>query len=256
MRLLALFLSVFILAPAAQAKCGSRGLYAYPSDAEISSNSLFLLEGYGLSREVLQGLNTKYPVYLLSDKGEKVNLIVKEYNEGQFYLAQALLQPEKVLDMGESYSFLIDSLPQYENLGRYNSSTGKNEKVRYTISKTADLEKPRLKSGPVFWKEEYEMFGCGPANYVYFRMDVEDRSLLLVKATVQDMQSGKSSVYYVLSGGRELSLGHGMCSGSFAFEPGKEYEVQFAYMDVSGNHLEDPSGKIRFRGPMPVERGG
>lgn len=256
MRLLALFLSVFILAPAAQAKCGSRGLYAYPSDAEISSNSLFLLEGYGLSREVLQGLNTKYPVYLLSDKGEKVNLIVKEYNEGQFYLAQALLQPEKVLDMGESYSFLIDSLPQYEALQRYNYSLEKFEKIRFTVSKAADLEKPRLKSAPVFWKEEYSMFGCGPASYVYFCMNVEDRSPLLVKATVQDMQSGKSSVYYVLTGGKELSLGHGMCSGSFVFEPGKEYEVQLTYMDASGNRLEEPSGKIRFSGPLPAERGG
>lgn len=256
MRFLALFLSVFILAPAAQAKCGSRGLYVYPSDAEISPNSLFLLEGYAASSDVVNNLNVRYPVYLLSDKGEKVNLIVKEYNEGQFYLVQALLQPEKVLDMGESYSFLIDSLPQYEALQRYNYSLEKFEKVRFTVSKAADLENPVLKSAPVFWKEEYSMFGCGPASYVYFRMDVEDRSPLLVRATVLDMQSGKSSVYYVLSGGKELSLGHGMCSGSFVFEPGKEYEVQFAYMDASGNRLEEPSGKIRFSGPLPAERGG
>lgn len=256
MRFIAIFLPVFFLALSAQAKCSSRGLYTYPSEGELSANSLLLLEGYAQSREVLRGLNEKFPVYLLSDKGEKVRLIVKEYNESLFYLSQALLQPEKELNMGETYTFCIDSLPPNEALGRYNSSTGKNEKLRYTVSKAADLEKPVLRSEPVFWKEEYEMFGCGPMSYVYFRMDVEDRSLLLVKATVQDMQSGKSSVYYVLSGGRELSLGHGMCSGSFAFEPGKEYEVQFAYMDVSGNRLEDLSVKIRFSGPVPGERGG
>ncbi|MBL0911467.1 MAG: hypothetical protein IBJ09_03765 [Bacteroidia bacterium] len=256
MRSIAIILSVFFLALSAQARCSSRGLYTYPSEGELSANSLFLLEGYALSREVVRGLNAKFPVYLLSDKGEKVKLIVKEYNEGQFYLSQALLQPEKGLNMGETYTFCIDSLPPYEALGRYNASTGKNEKLRYTISKTADLEKPVLRSGPVFWKDEYAMFGCGPLSYVHFRMDVEDRSLLLVKATVQDMQSGKTSTFYLLSGGRELSLGHGMCSGSFAFEQGKEYEVQFAYMDASGNRLETPSGKIRFRGPVPGERGG
>jgi len=195
---------------------------------------------------VLQGLNTKYPVYLLSDKGEKVPLIVKEYNEGQFYLAQALLKPGKALEMGESYTLQVDSLPQYETLERYNSSLGEYEKVRFTVSKTADMEKPELRSVPVFAKEEYGMMGCGPLHYMHFSMKVQDRSLLLVKATVKEPGSGTSVTYYVLSDGTKLALGHGMCSGAFTFQQGKDYDVRFSFMDISGNMAGTGTAPLRI----------
>jgi len=247
-----MFFSLWGLVLAAQAKCGSGGLYAYPSDEAISSNSMFLLVGYARSGDVVSNLNVHYPVYLLSDKGEKVKLIVKEYNEGQFALVQALLWAEKELNTGETYTLMIDSMPPYEVLERYNYTLEKYEKVRFTVSKAADRDKPVCKSGPVFEKEQYELLGCGPLHYLHFGIGMQDHSMLLVKAMVTEIGSGIRTTYYELSEGRKVVLGYGMCSGAFLFRNDITYEVHFSFMDMSGNEADVNPEPLRIHVAAPT----
>jgi len=245
--LLTIIIGLFYSA-SAFADCAGRGLWIFPSGQTIKQNSIFVLDGYAESQSIILGLNKKHNIYLKSGS-KKIKLIVAEICVGQFYLTQALLKPESQLEAGLEYTMYIDSLPDYESFNKYNRTTHKYEPVRYKVVDEKDIEKPQLLTQPKELKKTLVQYGCGPSIHVVFSNPAKDNSDLLVKTTVKNLKTGKETTYYIEPIGDKIKVGHGMCSGAFDFEGSENYEVEFSFMDTSGNITPWTGKRIKFTKP-------
>ncbi|MNJ91750.1 hypothetical protein D3C87_94040 [compost metagenome] len=235
MRLSFLFSLLFcFIAFNSLAECAGNGLYAFPGKGEIKKTSLFVLDGYAESQHIIEGLNSKYAVYLKSED-ERIPLKVLEIHTGQFNLTQALLKPEKELIPGKKYQLIIDNLPDYERWGEYNSKTRKYDPVTYFVLDESDHEAPQWIKTPKENDKSLVHLGCGPSIHVNFEMSLKENSDYLVKTIVKSIESGRETTYYISASKEQITIGHGMCSGAFAFSEGDSFEVKFQVMDASGN---------------------
>ncbi|SMB98345.1 hypothetical protein SAMN00120144_1060 [Hymenobacter roseosalivarius DSM 11622] len=92
--------------------------------------------------------------------------------------------------------------------------------------------------------------GCGPAVNVDFYGVVQDQSAYIVKASVRNLATGEIVSYYLRPVIKDfISIGHGMCSGAFALEKGKNFSVVFTLMDASGNTANWTGKAISFTAP-------
>ena len=246
-KILALFIGLLVTF-SAFADCTFHGLYVYPGSKTIKQNSIFIITGYGASQELILGLNKKYDVYLKSGD-TKIKLLVTETNVGQFYLTQALLKPETELVPGQDYQILIDNLPEYVQLGNFNGSTRKTEPYSYHVLALKDIEKPQILTRPKLIRKTFVEYGCGPEVYAIFSKPVTDTPDLIVKTTLKDLISKKKTTFYINPIGNELMVGHGMCAGEFNLEQGYNYEIEFSFMDSSGNLTNWKGKKISFTRP-------
>lgn len=232
----------------AYADCAATGISIFPSNYSIKQNSIFVIDGYAQSQAVILELDKKYKVYLKSGDS-KIRLIVSELYVGQFYLTQAILKPETELIAGLEYTVCIEGLPEYETLKRYNTKTRKNEAVSYKILAEKDEIAPQITAKPKVIDKSIVHFGCGPAVYVIFDNPVKDSSELLVKTTLKNKTTGKETTYYILPSENQIGVGHSMCSGAFDFDENKDYEIEFSFMDASGNMTAWTGERITFTKP-------
>lgn len=231
------------------AECAGSGLWIFPNGQTIKQNSIFILDGYSESQNVILGLNKKHNIYLKSGN-RKIKLLVTEICVGQFYLTQAVLKPETELEAGLEYTMHIDSLPEYESFNKYNETTHKYEPMTYKVVSERDYEKPLLTTKPKELKKTLIHYGCGPSIHVVFSNPAKDNSDLIIKTTVKDLKTKKVTTYYIEPDGDKIKIGHNMCSGAFDFEDNsKNYEVEFSFMDASGNFTAWTGKRIRFTKP-------
>jgi hypothetical protein len=237
---------VMVSSASAFADCAGTGLWIFPSGQTIKQNTIFVLDGYAESQNVILGLNKKHNIYL-KNGNKKIKLIVTEICVGQFYLTQAVLKPETELEAGLEYTIYIDSLPEYESFRKYNKTTQKYETVTYRVIAERDNEKPQLETKPKELKKTLVHYGCGPSIHVVFSNPAKDNSDIIVKTTVKDLKTGKETTYYIEPEGDKIKVGHGMCSGAFDFEDNSNnYEVEFSFMDASGNLTAWTGDIIKF----------
>lgn len=239
-----------------KADCSSNYLSVFPTSDTVAKNSLFLLEGYGMSQKVINGLNKEYQVYLFAN-GKRINLLVKETLVGEFLLTQALLRPEFPLETGVTYTLTIDNLPAHEKLAKYDYTTRKYKPVTFVSSSFTDSVSPVVERNPVEINKQYISFGCGPQKMVVFDCPVKDSSELLVRTTVKNIATGKSTTYILSPVTTQIGVGHGMCSGEFNFGGGNPYavtadkfEVTFVFMDLSGNFTKT-TPPVQITEPVP-----
>ena len=248
MRQLITIIIGFFWTVSAYADCRSEGIYVFPSGQTIRQNSILILEGYASSQKVILDLNKKFHIYLKSGN-KKVNLIVKEIRVGQFQLTQAVLTLETQLEAGIEYELFIDSLPKTESLIRYNDKTRNYEPIKFTVVSGIDTDKPVLTSRPKEIDKSYVLFGCGPAMSVNFEFPIKDSSEVIIKTTVKNIKSGTETTYYIASDNNQIEVRHDMCSGAFTYDANYEYEVEFSFMDASGNLTEWTDKRIKFTKP-------
>lgn len=246
--LLSLFIPL-LMAVSAHADCAGTGLSVFPYGRNISQNSIFIIDGYAESQHVVLDLNTRHAVYLKSGN-KKIKLLVTEICVGDFFLTQALLKPETELESGLQYTLCIDDLPEYESLGRYNSKTDNYEPLTYQVVSGKDMKKPLVSSKPKELGKTLMHFGCGPSIHVVFDNPSKDDSEVIVRTTVKNIKTGKETTYYLQPDRNKLKVGHGMCSGAFTFDEGEQYEVEFSFMDASGNVTAWTGERIRFTKPV------
>jgi hypothetical protein len=246
-QLLTIILGFFFVATV-HADCAGTGISVFPSGKSIQQNSIFVIDGYAESQHVILGLNKKYNIYLKSGN-KKIKLLVSETCVGQFYLTQAMLKPETELEAGLDYTMIIDNLPEYEALKRYNHKTQKFESITYKVNAKKDLEKPKLSTKPKEIKKNLVHYGCGPSIHVVFSNPAKDDSEIMVKTTVKNMKTGKETSYYIVPDSDKIYVGHGMCSGAFVFDEGNNYELEFTFMDASGNFTSWTGDRIKFTKP-------
>lgn len=233
------------------ADCGGTGLWVFPSGQTIKQNSIFVLNGYAESQNVILGLNKNHNIYLKSGN-KKIKLLVTEICLGQFHLTQAVLKPETELEAGLEYTMCIDNLPEYEEFNNYNRTTHKNEPVTYKVLAEKDHEKPELSAKPKELNKTLVHYGCGPSIHVVFSNPAKDNSDIIVKTTIKDLNTGKETTYYIEPDGDKIKVGHGMCSGAFNFKDNTNYEIEFSFMDSSGNLTAWAGERIKFTKPTKV----
>jgi len=240
------FLFVSILA---KADCASNGIYCWPNRTAVKSNPVFVLTFYLNSQKIIAGLNKEYAIYLRSGE-EKVPVLISEICKGQYRLTQVILRPAKQLTPGKEYELVIDSLPQYDRISKWNKDSGRSESPRWKVLKEADTDLPAWTALPTYFSKSMGYLGCGPVSSVVFGYGAEDGSDILIKTTLQNTRTGNYTTYYLEPDKTGITVGHGMCSGAFNFETDDKYEVRFELMDASGNPGCVPSVPIRFTRPI------
>lgn len=225
-----IFLSIF-LTLSASAKCMDSGIYLLSRSSSLNKNGLIILEFYGSSQSLIKDLNKKYPIYLNS-KRSKVTLIPIEMLKGEMSLTQVILKPGPGLIPNEIYTLAIAHLPGNANQPL---KTDAGLPIKFKISNRNDIQKPIFISSPQEQKKTIDLFGCGPASWVYFNIQALDNSEFYVRIEVKNQSSGIKTEYILNPENGQLMVGHGMCSGAIYFENGRQYEIRFQLTDQSGN---------------------
>lgn len=207
------------------------GIYSLSQSSSLNKNGLVILEFYGSSQSLVKDLNKKYPIYLKS-KASKVSLVPIEVLKGEMKVTQVIFKPGKGLKPHEIYKLEIDHLPGNKNQP---SKTEGGLPIRFKISSTNDIQKPVLISDPTVQKKTIDLFGCGPASWVYFNISALDNSEFYVRIQVKNQASGIKTEYILNPENGQIMVGHGMCFGAIYFENGLHYEIKFQLTDQSGN---------------------
>ena len=219
------------------ADCSSWGISVWPKGTEINKNSIFIIQGFGTSQDVIIKLNSKYKIYLKSNTSI-INLKVVKIYEGQYRLTQAILKPSKELIEGLTYSLHIDNYEKFEN-----------ENYKWIVNNKRDVDLPTWSTKPKYQSKQKINFGCGPAKFVEFCTCINDESPVVVFTKITELKTGTTAEYFVQPDSTSLRLGHGMCSGAFEFEEGKNYSVSFSLMDSAGNRNDTLTKEITFSSP-------
>ncbi len=231
-----------------KADCSSNGISVFPTKSTITRNSIFVINGCGMSQELIKGLGKKYKVYL-SNGDEKIYLELQNLYVGQYSISQAVLKPAKNLTLGTEYVLVIDDLPKYEHFKKYNPEKQEYEPYSFKVSANADDIKPRFTGDIKELKKTLIYYGCGPSEHVVFNCPVSEASEYLIKATVKNLKTGAITSYLIESVNNKVKIGHGMCSGAFTFSKSDEYEVTFGVIDASGNYTAASRKPIKFSKP-------
>lgn len=236
---------LLLLSYSAIGKCLSESLTFWPNNKEININSVFLIDGYGRSQEIVHGLGKAHKVFLKSDK-EEIELIVTQVNVGLYQLTQAILRPKTKLTPNTVYKLVIKGINS-DKIKKYNTETHKHEDVIWTTTNEVDNQPPTWTSLPTEFDKSYHEYGCGPATYVDFKFEAKETSELLFKVTL--LSDDTETVYYIQSQDKLIKVGHGMCSGAFNFNQGRKYSINIDLMDSSGNVTKWTYNSISFTKP-------
>lgn len=235
----------------AKAECISTSITCWPTQTSINKNSLFILSFYGYSQRIIAQLDKEHSIYLQSED-QKIKLKITEINKGDFEITQVVLKPSKPLSGGRIYEIVIQGISFFEKIEKWNPESNKIEKARWIVTDSIDKVKPRWIEPPVYVSKTMVVFGCGPAKWVNFKFRCQDKSPILVRATLKSLKTLKVSTYYLEPEGNIIKIGHGMCSGAFHFDDSIEYEVSFTLMDQCGNFSSITTKPFKFSRPVTL----
>ncbi len=232
-----IILSLVFSAFTVQAKCAYNGIHSVQHAGALDVNSIFILEFYGKSLELVNGLGKKYPVFLQHGQ-DRVELAVSEVLYGEFSLAQVIFKPAGLLEPGKTYELIMTGLPDYERSpSRFNEEKEKWEPVSYFIENKKVVTSPVILHAVESGKSHQE-YGCGPAISVQFSISGKALENTFARTTVKNLSTGKITTYLLPVKDGVISVGHGMCSGAFVFNEKDCYEVSFAPIDHAGKTSE------------------
>lgn len=249
MRLIFMCITAICLSISVSAKCSFNGIWLTSGNGTLNKNGWIIIEFYGGSQDLVPGINKKYPVFMQTKSGQKVQLLVQEVLRGEFQLTQVILKPAAELTVNETYEIRISNLPKHESLKRYNAITRAPENVTVVVTNTVDKQNPVFVEKPQETKKTMVSYGCGPARWVHFSLSGKDESEFFVRVIVTNKLTGKKSEYIVKVENNTVRIGHGMCSGAFHFGESFNYEARFALVDQSGN-MSEWSAPVDFSKPV------
>lgn len=215
---------------------------------KVYANSLFILEAYGESQDILYELTYKYPI-TIEGGGKVFEVKILDICVSQFNLSQAVVKPIQSLDTGVNYSLIIHySSPKLEQSVKLNNSPKFFESENFKVSSLINYEKPTFLAKPELISKSIKYYGCGPEYFLKYKLKYSNISDVIIKTTVKNLKTNIESTYYILPTKDEIKIGHNMCSGAFVFEDDIKYQVQFQIMDFTGN-LSEASKPIVFTKP-------
>lgn len=232
MRHLITILLLVLTVHTARAMCGGATAQVWPSGKTLSPNPVILIDVSGNS-SLIHLMGTRYHAMLCSGN-DTIPLTIAERFEGQFSASQALFRPERALQKRQEYELFIQGLENPLEMVYRMDPKGNKLPVRWNVSDETDLVAPQWTQQTSYKDASYMSYGCGPAVSMNFNLQA-DPADVLVRTTVTNKLTGKMHFYYLHPEDGQLSVGHGMCSGAFVFEPQAEYDVCFCLVDASGN---------------------
>lgn len=221
------------------ADCAEMGMQFLPSTKEISLNSMFIIEGYSFSQNIIKSFKER-TVYLESENGELIKLDLQEILTGQMQLTQATFCPTSELKPNTKY--FLKYADQTENevgeMTTYNREKNESEKVYWITTDKKSIEQLNNNLTLEFEKTNFVYYGCGPEASAIFKIKNKPESEIWYKTEVLETETNKKSVYYIKEWNGTLNVGHDMCSGAFKFKRKGKYKVRFTPMNIDGNSLK------------------
>lgn len=247
-KIIVLLLLTFTI-QSAVAECSMSGMYFFPESKEISLNSMFIIQGYAFSQKTINSFKDR-KIYLESEKGELVELILQQVLKGQMQLTQAVFRP--VTRLKPNTTYYLKYTDQTDNESRemfqYNREKKKREKVYWkTTDKKFALE---LNSNVTvkFKNTKVIHYGCGPSANAIFEIENQSKSEIWFKTEVMELKTNKRTTFYIREWKNTLNVGHGMCAGAFTFNNKGKYKVRFTPMNTDGKSLKTTKW-ITFNSP-------
>lgn len=221
------------------AECAMSGITYFPEQTTVSQNSMFIIEGYSYSQKVINSFKNDRKAYLESEDGDKIDLILQEILIGQMSLTQAIFKPAKKLKFNKKYFLKFTHLTDKENykeLTRYNRERKEHEPVAWKVTnnQTEDLNK---NLGLKFVQTDVQYYGCGPEAYAIFQPQNSSESEIWYRTELYDERTKTTTTYIIKTWEGKLRVGHGMCSGGFAYNKDGNYNVRFTPMNIDGKKL-------------------
>jgi len=220
------------------------GMTYYPNTEALQYNSFIIVTAYGNFIQQARQFNEKYPVYLKSEKGQKILLVIHErlLLNGAI---QFVLKPEKKLKIGLEYEFCIDRLETHYNWHKKNMEYP----MRVGILK---------REGKVIWKAvDYQGIGdfsiegqsqilekrfepYSGSVKVQFAIKCDTNAVTLVKVSLKGQQTQKIQVAYVeLKKHNTIIMSFSGCGSNFEFSE-DYYYASFEFIESSGKIYKMP----------------
>ncbi len=228
-----IILLFFLSIKSTYAKCASGGFQFYPEQEEVSLNSMFIIQGYAKSQELILGFDNTN-IFLESKNGELIKLILQELLKGQKGLTQAIFKPEKQLEPNTVY-YLKHPDDSKEFFTRWNSDSRKREKVHWTTIDSETYEPIDSIIQIEFEKNQVKYYGCGPSVNAIFNTSSSSDIEIWYKTELYNITNKSSTIYFITESNGKLYIGHGMCAGAFAFDKSSNYKVRFTPVNIDGN---------------------
>lgn len=222
MRLVALLLVV--VAWEASADCMGAWLRAAPEpQVELTSNAHVLVTLGGSHSTVA----TTSLAFISGAKRVPVEL-VRSFDgyQQKVVLVKATLEPG-------SWELVIEGLKTGQRFGPWKVVAG------------GDVVAPAFEKQPVTGETKWTAYGCGPGSSLKVKQVKTTEPVFFEAAATVD---GQTTVGLLLPADQELELGHGMCSGGFAFKPGTRVSVVLTPVDFAGNRGA-ASERLTFTAP-------
>ncbi len=207
-----------------------------PPGTTLPTNGRVTLQATGRAREALETISKRHPRLVAG--AIEVPLKVVERHVGDFEVSQAVLQAKGALTEGTRYTLRFDDT---DTDFRFI-----NEKSASWTVTPADFTPPTWRSGPSPWPGRHVEYGCGPSHEARVGLVLADDNATQVRARVTGSDGGTRE-FLLEPKGKELVVGHGMCSGAFRLDDGA-WSLELTAVDVAGNSTAAPGGPLRFIG--------
>ena len=246
-------LVILLLATAARAaepaKCVQDGIDVFPTPgAIVPTNVQLFLEGAGAEQERVSDLVGSSKLSLEAE-GDSVPLKVERGFVSTFRRVSVRLKPGHELKPDKEYRLVLDR--ELSGAAILNDVFG-DHSIRWTTGPGPDKAAPKVTEKPAVSEGYYDKAKDGSlTRWLNFRAAVEDSSPVYVLVTMQ--RSRGSSVkqqYPVPLNGDTLRVGHDPCSGSFVFDDGRAYRLNFEVFDSAGNRFNQTS-TLEVSAPRP-----
>ncbi len=251
MKKVLIILLFFLSVKSTYAKCKGGGFQFYPEQKEISMNSIFIIQGFAKSQKQIVEFN-ETKVYLVSENGELIELILQKILKGQKDLTQAIFKPEKELNPNTIY-YLKHPDKSIDYFTKWNSDLKKREKIHWTTSDVKISKSIKSDIHFEFEKTEVIFYGCGPSVNAIFNIKDNLDSEILYKTEVVNLSNNRTNTFIIKEINGNLNVGHGMCAGAFTFDKTSKYKVRFTPMNIDGNTVETTEW-FEFENPFLSEK--
>lgn len=250
MKKILLIIIIIIGVNSAYARCTSSGIQIFPEQKEISQNSMFIIEGYSSSQVTIESFKTR-TIYLESESGEKIELIMQEILKGQMDLTQAIFKPNRELNPNTKYFLKYSNQTEKESkeMKRWNSEKNERELVYWETTNKKNVELLNKKLKIKYQNTKVDYFGDGPSANASFKVKNKAKAVVWYKTELIDITTNEKTIFYIRELKGSLDVGHNMCSGAFTYNKEGEYKVRFTPMNIDGKSLKTTSWKT-FSSPF------
>ena len=248
-KLLVLFIVLITGLNSVYPYCSSSGMQFFPKQKEISLNSLFIIQGYSNSYKTIASFKNRM-VFLESESGEIIELILQEILNGRMYLTQALFKPIKELNPSTKYFLKYSNQTEKESneMKQWNSEKNEREIIYWKTSNKRKIELLNSNLEIIFQDTSVIHYGCGPSACAIFSVINKSKTEIWYKTEVVDISTSEKTTFYISDWDGTLFVGHGMCSGAFTFKKNGKYKVRFTPINIEGKSIKTTNWKI-FESP-------